>query len=110
MLRRSTLERTILMRASGSCVTQATQCRPGRPLSSNRRPKVLVIDDEDGMHYLFRAVLGDMLGMRVVTAFDSEDALELARHCDFDLITTDFNRPGVSALEFLSLFREENRT
>ena len=37
----------------------------------------------------------------VHTASDSEEALRLLANKDFDLVTTDLNRPGLSGIDFL---------
>ena len=57
--------------------------------------RVLVIDDEEGIVYLARAVLLEG-GFEVDTALDGEAGLRLAQANDFTLIFCDWKMPGLT--------------
>ncbi|MDQ2953197.1 MAG: response regulator [Chloroflexota bacterium] len=70
----------------------------------NRRPLVLVVDDEEPIRAVIRAVLVDE-GFDVATAFDAEEALLSCHKTCPDIILLDLNLPGIGGAAFLSMFR-----
>lgn len=67
--------------------------------------KVLVIDDSELIHKMFRVIFRDT---GVVFASDGRDALDnLARNPDVDLIILDINMPRMNGLEFLDQVKQE---
>lgn len=73
-------------------------------MARNRRPLVLVVDDEEPIRAVIRAILTDE-GFDVATAFDAEDALLSCQATCPDLILLDLNLPGIGGAAFLRLFR-----
>ncbi len=70
-------------------------------MSSQRRPRVLIVDDCDCLRGLYKVVLRDLAGVHTVGAGTSEEALNLARRHKFDVVLSDINRwPGLNGLEF----------
>ena len=66
--------------------------------------RVLVIDDEKVMLKLVKAIL-TRAGYEVATTESIEEALELLRGQNFDLITCDLMLPGISGLDFLQMMQ-----
>jgi two-component system KDP operon response regulator KdpE len=66
---------------------------------------ILVIDDEPQLRRVMRTTLTD-LGYTVIDAKTGEDALELLRHDQPDLILLDLNMPGIGGLETCRAVRE----
>lgn len=62
--------------------------------------RVLIVDDEMGIRYFFRAVL-EKEGFDCYEASCGEDALELLRNETFDLMTLDVRMPGIGGLDVL---------
>jgi len=66
---------------------------------------ILVCDDEASLRELVRAILSD--GYRFAEAEDGEEALELARAIQPDLVIIDIMLPGRSGLEVVSELRRD---
>jgi two-component system KDP operon response regulator KdpE len=66
---------------------------------------ILVVDDEPQLRRVMRATLTD-LGYTVIDAKTGEDALEMLRHDQPDLILLDLNMPGIGGLETCRAVRE----
>ncbi len=80
-----------------------TAARP--PATSNRKGRVLVIDDEREV----ADVLGDVLrrdGHEVVVCADGEAGLALVEREAFDLVITDLGMPGLSGWEVARLVKQ----
>ncbi len=72
-----------------------------------RKPKVLVIDDEER----FRTTLGKMLsaqGLEVEAAASGEEALEKLRVRPFDVVLLDIRMPGMGGIAALSAIKAAN--
>ncbi|MCM1157108.1 MAG: response regulator transcription factor [Bacteroidales bacterium] len=67
--------------------------------------KVLVVDDEKLIVKGIKFSL-EQDEMQVTTAYDGEEALELARNNEFDIILLDIMLPGLSGLEVCQAIRE----
>jgi DNA-binding NtrC family response regulator len=65
----------------------------------SKKKTVLVVDDEWGPRECLRMILAPHYDVH--TASDSEEALGLLANKDFDLVTTDLRRPGLSGIDFL---------
>jgi DNA-binding NtrC family response regulator len=73
-------------------------------VSERQKPHVLVVDDEPNV----RRVLGTLLeqaGFAVTRAASGEQALDLVRSLDPDLVITDLKMPGIDGLELLRRIR-----
>jgi CheY-like chemotaxis protein len=66
--------------------------------------RVLVVDDESYNLDTFRRVFRRELAMGFATS--GEDALELLRDGDYDVLVTDHAMPGISGVELLTRVRE----
>ncbi len=64
------------------------------------RPRVLIIDDEEGVRTSLGLILADE-GYEVATAENAERALEAARTTSFDVVLSDVRMPGRSGLDLL---------
>ena len=70
--------------------------------------RILIVDDSvdtvDMLSQLF-----EMDGAVVATARGASEALEIARHQDFDVVLSDISMPGMDGFEFLCRLRELTR-
>ena len=69
--------------------------------------KVLVVDDDEKTVELVKLYL-NRDGYRVITAYEGEDALRLAREAHPDLIVLDLMLPGINGLEICRTLRKES--
>lgn len=67
--------------------------------------KILVVDDDQGMHDALREVLKKR-GYDEDGAFSAEEALKKITQTTFDLILLDLKLPGISGLEAIPQFRK----
>lgn len=72
---------------------------------NGERPTVMVVDDSDEIREVFRTQL-EMLGYRVVEAADGQEAVELLRSEDPQLILMDLTMPRLDGFEATRLIRE----
>lgn len=73
-------------------------------LSFSGLPRVLIIDDEEGVREGLRALL-QKEGLHVETAATAEDGCRRAAHRGFDVVFLDLNLPGVDGLSILPRLR-----
>jgi len=74
-----------------------------------RRPRVLVVDDEDSIRELLTTSLR-FDGFEVYCAADGIQALELAQHLDLDLVVLDVLLPGMSGFAVTHALRQRGCT
>ena len=75
-------------------------------VTSARRPRVLVVDDQDAIREAMAEMLIE-LGMAVVgTARDGGQAVDLADTSEADVVLMDLRMPGVDGLEATRLIKE----
>ncbi len=67
--------------------------------------KILLVDDEEGIHLLYREELEDE-GYEVHSAFNGEEALEKFKAVSPDLVILDINMPGMNGIEVLRQLKE----
>ena len=65
---------------------------------------ILVVDDSRSIRDLIEAILNDS-GHAVVTAEDGNQAMDLARNHEVDLVLTDQNMPGMSGTSLVHKLR-----
>ncbi len=70
--------------------------------------KALAVDDSATMRNLVKIAL-EGAGFSVDTAENGQQALELARKNDYDIVISDINMPIMDGLQFLREFRSFNR-
>ncbi len=63
-------------------------------------PRILVVDDDDGVRFLLREILTEE-GLSVAEAASGEDALRALEKGTFDLVVTDLRMPGLDGMELL---------
>jgi excisionase family DNA binding protein len=78
---------------------------PARPLPSNARPRVLVVDDEASIRDLLSKTLA-LAEYDVDVAPDGRSALERMRMYPYDLLIADLKMPGMDGL---TVIREAKR-
>jgi hypothetical protein len=74
---------------------------PPRPAGT-----VLVVDDEAGFRSLLQKILSGV-GYAVLEASDGEEALQVVRACNLDLVLTDLSMPVQDGLETIKILRQE---
>ena len=67
-------------------------------------PRILVVDDEEGMRELLDIVLAKR-GYRVTAVGSGEDALAACERTDFDLVIQDIRMPGMGGVALLERLR-----
>ena len=72
---------------------------------ARRAPRVMVVDDEPGIHLMARTTL-EADGCEVIGATDGEAALEALRNTPVDLILLDLRMPLLDGLETLRHLRQ----
>jgi DNA-binding NarL/FixJ family response regulator len=75
-------------------------------MTTGRRPRVLVVDDQDAIREAMAEMLIE-LGMAVVgTAEDGGRAVDLAEESEADVVLMDLRMPGVDGLEATRRIKE----
>ena len=72
-----------------------------------KRPLILVVDDEEPILKLLRANLS-LEGYRVATASNGISALELLAECKPELVILDIRMPGLDGFQVLDLIRQRS--
>ncbi len=72
---------------------------------SSDKKKILVVDDEESIHLLYREELEDE-GYQVISAMSGEDALKLFESEQPDLVILDINMPGMDGIEVLRQMKQ----
>ena len=78
--------------------------RDGRVVTTGRKARVLVVDDEAGIRRALQRGLGAE-GMEVVTAADGPSGLQAALTGTFDVVVLDIMLPGLSGYRVLQRLR-----
>ena len=79
-------------------------------LNCNRRggtlKKILVIDDESFIHFLYKNILGDSYEVESVT--DPFEAVKKVKKEEYDSIIVDINMPYINGLEIVETARKKD--
>ena len=70
--------------------------------------RILVVDDEENVRLLYTMELKDE-GYDVITATTAEEALDILKEQNPDLIILDIRLPGMNGIEFLRRVKEIKR-
>ncbi len=73
----------------------------------NRKPRILIVDDEESIHLLYREELEEE-GYEVHSAMDGPAALELVEEVKPDVVVLDINMPGMDGIEVLRQIKEKH--
>jgi CheY-like chemotaxis protein len=88
----------------GRFVTRTLRAALSGRMSAQRTLRALVVDDEEVVRSLYRVLLP---GFRVFEAETSEQALRLAQRHRFNVVITDYSRPGkLDGLQFIAAFNK----
>lgn len=68
--------------------------------------KILLVDDEDSIHLLYREELEEE-GYEVHSALSGEEALEKLKIISPDLVILDINMPGINGIDTLRQIKEK---
>jgi len=72
--------------------------------------KVLVVDDSELIHNMYRLIMKKYRGCRLTKAMNGKEALDkLAVDDDFDLILLDINMPIMNGIQFLETIKQKNK-
>jgi DNA-binding NtrC family response regulator len=72
----------------------------------NRKPKILVVDDEEIVRRSYRRLL-DEARCSAQTAADGSEALDAMRREPFDVVLLDLRMPGADGMSVLRSIREQ---
>ena len=86
-----------------------TTANPGNILMSERRQRILFVDDEPLLTRLGEEFL-KRLGYEAVAATSPEKALEIFGEGSFDAVITDLTMPGMSGIELAQAMIERQPT
>jgi excisionase family DNA binding protein len=76
--------------------------------ASNARHRILIVDDDEAIVQLVRAILSSM-GHSVTTATRGQDGLDILRKdTDFSLLVLDLQMPDVSGVDVLEWMRDHH--
>ncbi len=71
--------------------------------------KILIVDDSQLIHSMYRLVLSKYGGCRIADAMNGLEALDiLSREGNFDLILLDINMPVMNGIQFMEKIKKEN--
>lgn len=71
--------------------------------------KILIVDDSQLIHSMYRLVLNRYVGCKIVDAMNGLEALDiLSRENTFDLIILDINMPVMNGIQFMEKIKKEN--
>ena len=82
---------------------------PEAPVTTLLPADVLVVDDEFSMRQ-FLQILLDREGYGVHTATSGEEALQIMKSHDFDLVLTDLSMPGIDGIELVRHIRSGSQS
>jgi len=72
---------------------------------SETKKKILVVDDEESIHLLYREELEEE-GYEVISAMTGEEGLKLFQEEKPDLVILDINMPGMDGIEVLRQMKQ----
>lgn len=70
--------------------------------------KVMVVDDDEGIRYLYEQVLTDE-GYKVILASDGLEAVEIFKNIKPDIVVLDIRMPGMDGIELLGKVLDMDR-
>ena len=71
--------------------------------------KILIVDDSQLIHSMYRLVLNRYKNCKIVDAMNGLEALDvLSRENDFNIMLLDINMPVMNGLQFMEKIKNEN--
>jgi len=70
--------------------------------------RLLIVDDEENVLHSLRRIFSKQKELEIVTCSDPFEAVDIARHSNFDLFLSDYRMPGMNGVEFLARTKESN--
>ncbi|MES3002078.1 MAG: response regulator [Pseudomonadota bacterium] len=86
-----------------------TQAIAAQQLTEQEKVNILVVDDLQEKHVVFRSIL-DELGQNIVSARSGQEALKFILEQEFAVILLDVNMPDIDGLETASLIRQYKKS
>jgi PAS domain S-box-containing protein len=74
-------------------------------LAGASRRTLLYVEDNPANMQLVKEVIAEVPGLRLITAMDGTNGIELARTCQPQVILMDINLPGISGIKALKILR-----
>jgi signal transduction histidine kinase/CheY-like chemotaxis protein len=90
-------------------VTVTARLNPEAQAALQERANILVVDDLQEKHVVFRTIL-DELGENIVSARSGKEALRYILEMEFAVILLDVNMPDIDGLETASLIRHYKKS
>ncbi len=70
---------------------------------NEQEARILLVDDEP---HILKALSRLLKQYQLTTANDGEEALQLAKTQEFDVVISDYRMPGINGIEFLIFFKQ----
>ncbi|MHB1059688.1 MAG: PAS domain S-box protein [Rhodanobacter sp.] len=86
--------------APGSIRNDAVAPKPASARDDGQRLRILVVDD-DGLVLTTMAMLLEIMGHQPIEANSAEQALEILRNGEVDLVITDYSMPGMNGAQLI---------
>ncbi len=99
---------SIILPCQSQVEEETLEQEEGPEISGTRNLKILVIDDEPQIVDLIKLMLKEV-GHEVIACSVSEQALDIIKDEDFDLVLTDLGMPGISGWEIAKAVKEKNQ-
>ncbi len=78
-------------------------------MNNGRDKRILVVDDDDQVLFVWSNALASSRDIRLETAQDGEQALEILSERDFDVIITDLRMPRLDGYQLTEAIRQRDR-
>lgn len=76
--------------------------------ASEQTLSILVVEDDEAVAELIRAILNDVPGWGSTVVHDAAAARAVFQHVRIEVLVVDVNLPGISGLELLSLLQNDS--
>lgn len=74
----------------------------------SKNHSVLIVEDESSLNEAYQVTLNSA-GFDIYSAFDGEEALELTKENDFDVILLDLRMPILDGIGFLKAYKKQSK-
>jgi two-component system chemotaxis response regulator CheY len=73
----------------------------------NGNKSILIVDDSKAVRQLLGMFMTKNVPCTITEACDGQEALEIFKEADFDLVITDINMPRMNGLDFIRAIRKD---